>query len=107
MVGKTERFIVKPKRVQELIYHDMASIETLDLFMGSSLLPESDISLFVRKTEIPPGREVNVEPHKHDASQVYALVGDLTARAFLDGEWHPVEAPACIFIPPWHLTHSA
>ena len=40
-----------------------------------------------------------MEPHRHDASQLYGIIGDLKVEVFLEDERHEVQGPACIFIP--------
>jgi len=105
MTGKTDRFIVSPQPVvEELVYHNMAQIRrvpgTHNTFMDSSLVREADILLHVREVkEVPSALEFDAEPHKHDVSQLYGIIGELTLEVILDGERHEVKGPACVFIP--------
>ena len=106
MAGKTDRFIVKPKRVGELVHHDLAKIgggegnAVLDNYMDNSLVPEADVVLLVNDIKkVAPNLEQYVEPHRHDATQLYAIIGDLRVEVFLDDERHEVQGPACIYVP--------
>ena len=101
MAGKTERFIAYPKPIEELVHHDMNKIAVLNTFMDSSLVPEADVVLLVNEIKkVAPNLEQYVEPHRHDTSQLYAIIGDLTVEVFLDDERHEVQGPACVFVPP-------
>ena len=104
MAGKTERFIVSPQPVEELVYHNMSQIKrgagSHNTFMDNSLVQEADILLHVREVkEVPSTLEFAAEPHKHDVSQLYGIIGELTIEVILDGERHEVSGPAGIFIP--------
>ena len=100
MPGKTDRFIVKPKPVEQLVHHDMSKIAILNTFMDSSMVPEADVVLLVNEIKkVAPNLEQYVEPHTHDATQLYAIIGDLKVEVFLEDERHEVQGPACIFIP--------
>ena len=100
MAGKTGRFIVHPKPVEQLVHHDMSKIKVLNTFMDSSMVPEADVVLMVNEIKkVAPDIEHYIEPHKHDATQLYTIIGDLTVEVFLEDERHEVQGPACIFIP--------
>ncbi len=106
MAGKTERFIVAPPPVTGEVpfHHDAARVQAgLGIpytYMDSSLVPEADIRLVVRYIKnVPTDFKPYVEPHKHEVSQLYALIGDLTYDVTLEGERREVTGPAAIFIP--------
>lgn len=102
MTGKTGRFIVTPRLLEELTYHDMRLREMgpLYTFMDRALVPEADVVVLVHDVKkVPPNFKPYVEPHTHEVSQLYNLIGELTFEATLDGERHEVTAPASIFIP--------
>ena len=100
MAGKTDRFIVHPKPIEQLVHHDMSKISVLNTFMDSSMVPEADVVLLVNEIKkVAPNLEQYVEPHTHDATQLYAIIGDLKVEVFLEDERHEVQGPACIFIP--------
>ncbi len=104
MTSKTDRFIVSPQPIEELVYHDMPQMKRVpgshNTFMDSSLVRAADILLHVREVkEVPSDLKSHVEPHKHDVSQLYGIIGELTIEVILDGERHEVKGPACVFIP--------
>ena len=100
MAGKTDRFIAYPKPVEELVHHDMDKIAKLNTFMDSSLVPEADVVLLVNDIKrVSPNYKGYVDAHRHDATQLYAIIGDLKVEAFLDDERHEIQGPACIYVP--------
>ena len=104
MAGKTDRFIVSTKLVEELPYHDMAraneELGPVYNYMGNSLVPEADIYAGARYVQqVPADLKPYVEPHKHPVSKAYTIVGDLTVEVVLDGERHEVTGPAGVFVP--------
>ena len=108
MAGKTERIV--PAYIKEQIpFHDMrarAEIGPSYTYMDNDLVPEADTSVSVWQVkQVPPDFKPHIEPHKHQMSQVYAVVGDLTVEVTLDGEKHEVTGPAGIFIPAG-VTHT-
>jgi len=104
MASKTERFIVPAQLIEELPYHDMAKARaelgsSYD-YMSNSLLPEADINVGIDHIkQVPVDFKSHIEPHKHQVSEVYAIIGDLTVEVILDGERHEVSGPAGVFIP--------
>ena len=106
MAGKTDRFIVHPKPIEQLVHHDMSKISVLNTFMDGSMVPEADVVLLVNEIKkVAPNLEQYVEPHTHDATQLYAIIGDLTLEVILEGERHEVSGPAAVFIPAG-MTHT-
>ena len=112
MAGKTEHFIIAPPPVtgEVPLHHDAARVqEGLGIpytYMDSSLVPEADMRFVARYIKnVPPDFKPYVEPHKHDVSQLYVLVGDLTYEITLEDERHEVTGPATVFIPAG-MTHS-
>ena len=104
MTSKTDRFVAAARPIKQLAYHDYTTLEPEDrtskLMMDSSLVPEADITVVGGRKEIKPGRYWSVpEPHKHEVSELYMILGDLTVEVILDGEGHEVTGPACVFVP--------
>ena len=104
MASKTERFIVPAQLIEELPYHDMvrtrAELGPSYDYMSNSLLPEADINVGIDHIkQVPVDFKSHIEPHKHQVSEVYAIIGDLTVEVILDGERHEVSGPAGVFIP--------
>ena len=107
MAGKTDRLVASPQPLEKLRFHDTARLRQaqaggrVDRFMGSTLVPEADMTLLVREVrEVPDSPESISEAHSHDVSEIYAYLGELTVEVYLDDEKHVVEAPATIFVPP-------
>ncbi len=110
MPGKTDRFIVRPKIVGEIPYHEMTranqEIGPSYNYMDQSLVPEADMVIHIREIKhVPPGFKPYVEPHQHEVSSLYGIVGELTVEVTLDNEKHEVTGPTSIFIPPG-MMHS-
>jgi len=104
MTGKTGRFIAAARPIEQLAYHDYNKLEPEDrtskLMMDSSLVPEADMTIVGGRKNIKPGNFWPVpDPHKHDVSEIYMILGDLTVEVILDGEGHEVTGPTCVFIP--------
>ena len=105
MARKTERYIVRPKPVGEIVHHDMNRVKQQGIspyiYMDESLVPEADLVVhFSEITQVPPDFKPYVDPHKHEVSSFYGIVGELTVEVILDDEKHEVTGPASIFIPP-------
>lgn len=105
MTSKIDHFIVKPKpREKAIPYHDdnraAREIGAASVYMDNSLVPEADVRVSVRGIkQVPPDYKAHVAPHKHEVSQVYGVIGDLTVEFVLEGERREVTGPASIFIP--------
>ena len=105
MTSKTERFIVAAQlTTEEIPYHDMRRAREMlgpnYSYMSSSVVPEADMSFSVQHVDkVPPDFKSYVEPHKHPASQLFAIIGDLTLEVILDGERSEVSGPAALFVP--------
>jgi mannose-6-phosphate isomerase-like protein (cupin superfamily) len=104
MASKTKRLIVPAQLTEELVYHDMARAReelgpSYD-YMSSSLVPEADIWVNVDHIkQVPVDFKPYLEPHKHQVSEVYVVIGDLTVEVILGGERHEVSGEAGVFIP--------
>ncbi len=100
-----ERFIVKPHRIEDLIYHDISRMERevgpLFRFMDGKMVPESDVTVLVRDVQKEVSKEAEVGPslHRHDANQLYCLLGDLAVEVIMDSARRVVQGPASILIP--------
>ena len=105
MTGKTDRFIVKPQLEEAPVpYHDisraMRELGPSYVYMNNSLVPEADMQFGVREVkQIPPDYKPHLEPHRHEVSEVYAVMGNLTIELTLDDERHELSGPASAFIP--------
>jgi 2-isopropylmalate synthase len=68
--------------------------------MDQSLVPEADIVVHLTEVrQVPSDFRPYVEPHQHEVSSFYGIVGELTVEVTLDGERHEVTGPASVFIP--------
>ena len=100
-----ERFIVKPHRIEELIYHDISRMETevgpLFRFMDREMVSESDVTVLVREVRKEVSKKAGVGPslHRHDSNQIYCLLGDLVVEVIMGSEKKLVQGPASILIP--------
>lgn len=104
MSEKTDYLIVKAQLIEELAYHDTErakkEIGPLYNFMEDCLVPGADICIHIREVkQVPPGFKSHVDPHKHEVSSVYSIIGDLTMEITLEEEKHQVTGPASVFIP--------
>jgi len=104
MAGNTQRFIVPAQLAEQIPHHDMSrASEELGpayFYMSNSLVPEADIYASGRHVkQVPVDFKPHIEPHKHQVSKIYIILGDLTVELTLDGEKHEFSGPAGIFIP--------
>jgi len=105
MASKVERFIAAPQPApEEVPYHNMRQAREMlgpqYTYMSGSLVPEADMSFTVRHIEkVPPGFKSEDEPHRHEVSQLYVIIGELTLELVLEDERHEVSGPAAVFIP--------
>ena len=110
MAGNTARFITPAQLVKELPHHDTAraskELGPSYNYMSSSLIPEADVHISARYIkQVPVDFKSFVEPHKHQANQVYIIIDALAVEVILNGERHEVSGPAGIFIPAG-MTHT-
>ena len=102
---KTKRLIVKPKVIEELVFHDISKMEKatgpLLRFMDASMVPEADVTLLVRKVEreISEDSEIGPSLHSHDVNQLYCLLDDFKLEVTLGNDKHTVQGPASILVP--------
>lgn len=75
---------------------------TLQHYVNRSLVPWADVSLDVIqvKKEMPPELPRLSNPHTHEMIETYAVVGNLTIEADIEGEKYVISAPGAIVIPP-------
>ena len=110
MTSKTGRFVAAAQPIKQLAYHDYDQLKPEDrtslLMMANSLVPEADMTIVGGKRNIKPGNPWPIpEPHTHEVSEIYMILGDLTVEIILDGEGHEVTGPTCVFIPAG-VTHT-
>jgi hypothetical protein len=102
---ETDRFIVVPQRIGELVYHDVTRMEQeigpLWKYMDGEMVPEADVTVFVREVKGHISEDLKAGPsvHKHEVNQLYCLVGDVKVEVTLEADKHMVQAPAAILIP--------
>ena len=106
MAGKeTSRFIVVPQRIREEAYHNIAQVEKevgpLWKYMDSEMVLESDVTAEVQEVVRDPSEGLDVGPslHKHEANQLFCLVGDVKVEVTLGADKHMVTGPAAILVP--------
>lgn len=105
MGERFERFVVRPEAIEHLRHHEMAAVArqvgVAYRYMDAAMVPGADVVVHVRKVDgVPPDLPSFVDPHRHDVSHFYGLVGDLTVHLRMDDEEGEVTGPAGIFIPP-------
>jgi hypothetical protein len=100
-----EKYIAKPRRIEELIYHDISRMEKevgpLFRFMDGEMVPETDVTVLVRDVRKDVAKEAEVGPslHRHESNQLYCLLGDLSLEVIMGSEKRWVQGPASILIP--------
>lgn len=100
-----EKYIVKPTRIGQLVHHDIGKMEeqagSLFCFMDGSKVPETDVTVLVRKVkhELDETSQVGPEPHVHEVSQFYCLLDELKLEVTLGEEKFMVQGPATIMVP--------
>ncbi len=105
MASKAERLIAAPQPApEEVPYHNMRQAREMlgpqYTYMSGSLVPEADMSFALRHIEkVPPGFKSEDEPHRHQVSQLYAIIGELTLEFILEDERREISGPAAVFIP--------
>ena len=103
MTGKTDYLIVKPRIHEELVYHDMERArKEIGLpyhYMGNTLVQGADVHVGLQEIKKVPDDFEFVEPHEHDVSQFYGIIGNLRVEVLLEDERHEIDGPASIFIP--------
>jgi len=104
MTDKTDRFIVKARRRESLVHHDMKWI-TEQIGPGyncidTSLVKEADIHIGLQEVRhVPPDCKPLAQAHKHDANEYYLIIGDVTIEITLGDEKHLVNGPTTVFVP--------
>jgi len=104
MGKKTDHFIIKPKLRESLSHHDMKWI-TEQVGPGyncidASLLKEADIHIGLQEIRhVPHNCKPLAQPHKHDTSEYYLIIGNLTLEVTLGVDKHHVDGPATVFVP--------
>ena len=100
-----KKYIVKPKRIGQLVHHDINEMEkqagALLRFMDRSMIPETDVTVMVRKVEhdLDDSSQLGPEPHVHEVNQFYCLLDELKLEVSLGEEKFMVHGPATIMVP--------
>jgi len=108
----TEKLIldVEARSAEELIKHT-AGPGTRYVFSDHNNNPEGNIYTIVRVVENVDHPEQHVEPHSHEYESLFIFKGSnpdfsgLEAEVLLGDEWHSIESPKAIRIPPG-LNHT-
>ncbi|MFC1919228.1 hypothetical protein ACFLWX_00345 [Chloroflexota bacterium] len=100
---KTDHLIATPRKAEQLPFHSAKAeqMKATDwVYMDSSLVPESDLLINIRKVDfVPPGLPPETEPHSHEASSSYCVIGDVTLEVIIEGNTHRISGPGSVFIP--------
>ena len=103
MEGEIDKYITKPRIMDELVHHnlDRAKKEMgLPLrYIDSSMVQEADINVGLQEIKQVVPDLPYVEPHTHDVSQFYGIIGELTIEVTIEDEKREITGPASIFIP--------
>ncbi len=96
---------VEARSAEELIKHT-AGPGTRYVFSDHNNNPEGNIYVIVRVVENVDQPGQHVEPHSHEYESLFLFKGSkpdlsgLEAEVLLGNEWHRIEAPKAIRIPP-------
>ncbi len=98
------RLIVKPQKIEELVHHDIRQMEEevgpLFRYMSRQMVAQADVTLLVRHIERDPHSDpVGPSPHRHEANQLYCLLGDIEVEVIIEDERATVKGPVSILIP--------
>ena len=108
MARKIDKYVIVPEHVdpeRPVPYHETSTRIDRELgpglsYASNNLVPGADMRIGVRKIkQVPPNYVSHLAPHKHEVSEVYGVIGDLTVEFILDGETREVTGPASMFIP--------
>ncbi len=116
MTSQIDRLITIPQFINlsrdPVPYHEASTRSDKELgepyrrYMNASLIPQADLGMGIRKIDhVPPDFERDIEPHKHEVSEIYAVIGDLTVEFYLEGETREITGPSALFIPAG-MTHT-
>lgn len=105
-----QRLIVKLQKIEELVHHDIGKMEeevgALFQYMRRQMVAEADLTLLVRQIERDPhSGQMGPSPHRHEANQLYCLLGDIEVEVIIENERATVKGSASILIPVWK-THA-
>lgn len=110
MKRKTDTYVFRPREVEPIPYHDMEKAKKVAKsaynYLDASLIPGADMVIHIAEfRQLTTPLDPYVEPHKHEVSSFYGVIGDLTIEVILEGERHEVTGPGSVFIPPG-MMHS-
>lgn len=100
-------YAVRPQELGGLKNHQDAGLPAAYgprlLHLGEGIVPGADLFITSRSINgLTEPAERNVEPHRHDVSQTYLVLGDegdLQIEVEIDGRKLIVGSPAAVFIP--------
>ena len=101
---------VMARSAEELIKHT-AGPGTRYVFSDHKNNPEGNIYTIMRRVKDVERPEQHVEPHNHDFESLFIFKGNnpdfsgLDAEVLLGDQWHRIESPKAVRIPPG-LNHT-
>jgi mannose-6-phosphate isomerase-like protein (cupin superfamily) len=110
-MNRIEHFITRPLIVGNEPHHDneraYRDLGPRYKYIDNSIVPEGDITFSVREIkQVPADYKSHVQPHRHEWSEVYAVISDdLTVEYTLGEETCEVKGRSALFVPPGEL-HS-
>ncbi len=103
MDGEIDKYITRPRILDELVFHDLdkakKEIGLPYRYIDSSMVQEADVNVGLQEIKQVVPDFSFVEPHTHDVSQFYGIIGELTIEVTIEDEKREIEGPASIFIP--------
>jgi len=107
---ETRRYVLQPKEVEPVPYHDIEkakkAVASANILLDNSMTPDADMVIHVAEyRNLQKPVDTYVDPHKHAFSSFYGVIGDLTIEVTLEGDRYEVSGPGSVFIPPG-MMHS-
>jgi len=104
MSGKTDKYIVKAEKLEDVIYHDIPRAEKelgpVFKYIEDSLFPGVNLVLRLRRVDqVPANYQPYIETHTHDVDQFYGATDGLTIEVIMENDRHEVTGPAAVRIP--------
>lgn len=103
MKVEIDKYITRPRVLKDLVYHDLdkakKEIGLPYRYIDNSMVKEADVNVGLQEIKQVVPDFSYVEPHTHDVSQFYGIIGDLKIEVTIEEEKREIEGPASIFIP--------